>query len=238
MDHLRNRHFGLYTSNRSPPELDDQHIRHIRHNLAAFLFSEHTRSESEKVYFSPNDLVHDILVTRRCDTVGSLEVTSVAVSHPDNRLLPPQQAVFVDNATRTMVFISGSATFANVFVQILELASLEPAMMIQRHRLALETLLALLEVATVTDIHLVYTVPTNNDAVRLIKISIPEKDFRELRHHEAAGPALLLYLHKHSGIKFANLQLVSVTSLEMTVLQTRVNMGSPERIVSVIMEKN
>lgn len=236
MDHLRNRHFGLYTSNRTFPALDETHKRHISHNLAAYLYSEHSNRSSDTIsYHSPHDIVADISLDFRSDSVNSLEITTIAVSHPDTRLLAPQQVIFVTENEKTVVLISGTRSFATIFVQILELVSISPPIMIHRLTLTLSTLLSTLEQLEVDDVNLVYTVKTANDALRLIKVSVPEKDFRAMKDSGPVAESLQDYLHRNSGIKFSKLDLALISCSQVLVLRTRVSMAHPERLISVIM---
>lgn len=236
MNHLRNRQFGLYTSNRTFPALEETHKRHISHNLAAYLYSEHSnRSSDTIIYNSPHDIVADISVNFQTNSIHSLEITTIAVSHPDTRLLAPQQVVFVTENEKTVVLISGTRPFATIIVQILELVSISPPIMIHRLTLAPTTLLSTLEQLEVDDVNMVYTVKTTNDALRLIKVSIPEKDFRALKDPGPVAESLQNYLHRTSGINFSKLELALVSSSQVVVLRTRVSMAQPEKIIPVIM---
>ena len=236
MDHLRNRQFGLYTSNRTFPALDETHKRHISHNLAAYLYSEHSNRSSDKIiYNSPHDIVSDLSVTFRSDLVNSLQITTITVSHPDTLLSTPQQVIFVTENEKTVVLISGTRPFATIFVQILELASISPPIMIHRLTLTPSTLLSTLEELEADDVNLVYTVKTTNDALRLIKVSVPEKDFRALKDSGSVAESLQDYLHRTSGIRFSKLGLTLISCSQVLVLRTRVSMAHPEKIVPVIM---
>lgn len=238
MNHLRNRQFGLYRASRPLPELLDDHIQHIRHNVAAFLYTEHTNKASEEyVYHSPNDIVEDVTITSQNDEHELLIFTTITVRHPDSRLMTPQQAIAVTGAEKTMVLISGSRSFAQMLVQVFELMPLTPPMMIHRLKLSSGALLHVLENVGPADVHLVYVVKTTNDALRLIKVTVSQADYEEMGRLGSVAEGLQRYMLKNSGINFANLELALVATSTTSVLQSRVTMEEPMRIILVLMEE-